>query len=87
MIWFCTTNPLPPSLLEYACDHCMELTSSTISSEKALGIDLDYNDEMKLGGKATLISSILAGSPAYGQTKVCAVQLEISHIISHFPYT
>jgi len=33
MIWFCnSTNPLPPSLLGYTCDHCVELTSDSLST-------------------------------------------------------
>ena len=55
-------------------DNMLKLTSS----EKALGIDLDYNHEMKLGGKATLISSLFAGSPAYGQTKFNVINLSIA---------
>eukprot|EP00985_Skeletonema_marinoi_P003734 scaffold1616_cov173-Skeletonema_marinoi.AAC.6 len=55
-------------------DNMLKLTSS----EKALGIDLNYNHEMKLGGKATMISSFLAGSPAYGQTKFNVINLSIA---------
>ncbi|KAL7541698.1 hypothetical protein ACHAXR_011169 [Thalassiosira sp. AJA248-18] len=55
-------------------DSMLKLTSS----EKALGIDLDYNHEMKLGGKATIFSSFLAGSPAYGQTKFNVINLSIA---------
>lgn len=55
-------------------DNMLKLTSS----EKALGIDLDYNHEMKLGGKATLFSLFLCGSPAYGQTKVCAMTFRVN---------
>jgi hypothetical protein len=57
-----------------ALDNMLKLTSS----EKALSIDLNYNDEMKLGGKATIFSSILAGSPAYGQTKFNVINLSIA---------
>lgn len=56
-------------------DSMLKLTSS----EKALSIDFDYNHEMKLGGKATLFSSILVGSPAYGQTKFNVINLSIAH--------
>lgn len=55
-------------------DNMLKLTSS----EKALGIDLNYNSEMKLGGKATFFSSFLAGSPAYGQTKFNVINLSIA---------
>mmetsp|Transcript_15923 Transcript_15923/g.28658 ORF Transcript_15923/g.28658 Transcript_15923/m.28658 type:complete len:1321 (-) Transcript_15923:113-4075(-) len=55
-------------------DSMLKLTSS----EKALSIDLDYNHEMQLGGKATLMSSILCGSPAYGQTKFNVINFSIA---------
>ncbi len=55
-------------------DSMLKLTSS----EKALGIDLDYNHEMQVGGKATLFSSLLCGSPAYGQTKFNVINLSIA---------
>ena len=55
-------------------DSMLKLTSS----EKALSIDLNYNDEMKLGGKATFVSSLFAGSPAYGQTKFNVINLSIA---------
>ncbi len=55
-------------------DNMLKLTSS----EKALGMDLNYNHEMKLGGKATFFSSFLAGSPAYGQTKFNVINLSIT---------
>lgn len=55
-------------------DSMLKLTSS----EKALGIDLDYNHEMKLGGKASLLSSLLCGSPAYGQTKFNVINFSIA---------
>ena len=55
-------------------DNMLKLTST----EKALGIDMDYNHEMKLGGKATLLSSFLAGSPAYGQTKFNVINFSIA---------
>ena len=55
-------------------DSMLKLTSS----EKALSIDLDYNHEMKLGGKATLVSSLLCGSPAYGQTKFNVINFSIA---------
>jgi len=48
------------------------------SSEKALSIDLDYNHEMKVGGLATLMSSVLCGSPAYGQTKFNMINFSIA---------
>lgn len=55
-------------------DNMLKLTSS----EKALGIDLDYNQEMMLGGQATLVSSIFAGAPAYGQTKFNVINFSIA---------
>ena len=55
-------------------DNMLKLTSS----EKALGVDLDYNHEMKLGGKATVFSSLFVGSPAYGQTKFNVMNLSIA---------
>jgi len=55
-------------------DNMLKLTSS----EKALGVDLDYNHEMKLGGKATMFSSLIVGSPAYGQTKFNVMNLSIA---------
>ncbi len=55
-------------------DNMLKLTSS----EKALGMDLNYNSEMKLGGKATTFSSFLVGSPAYGQTKFNVINLSIT---------
>eukprot|EP00956_Cyclotella_meneghiniana_P030573 scaffold77279_cov55-Cyclotella_meneghiniana.AAC.1 len=55
-------------------DNMLKLTSS----EKALGVDLDYNHEMKLGGKASLIAALLAGAPAYGQTKFNVMNLSIA---------
>ena len=55
-------------------DNMLKLTSS----EKGLGIDLNYNHEIKLGGKATIFSSFLAGSPAYGQTKFNVINLSIA---------
>lgn len=55
-------------------DNMLKLTSS----EKALGVDLDYNHEMKLGGKGTMLSSILAGTPVYGQTKFNVMNLSIA---------
>ena len=54
-------------------DNMLKLTSS----EKALSIDFDYNHEMKLGGKATLVSSLFAGTPAYGQTKFNVINYSI----------
>merc|ERR1719464_413734 len=56
-------------------DSMLKLTSS----EKALGIDLDYNHEMVLGGWATVASALLCGSPAYGQTKFNVINLSIAH--------
>lgn len=55
-------------------DSMLKLTSS----EKALSVDLDYNSEMKLGGKATLLSALLCGSPAYGQTKFNVINFSIA---------
>ena len=55
-------------------DNMLKLTSS----EKALVVDLDYNHEMKLGGKATILSSLFVGSPAYGQTKFNVMNLSIA---------
>ena len=39
------------------------------STESALGLDLVFNYEMMIGGGATLLVGLLAGAPAYGQTK------------------
>ena len=55
-------------------DNMLKLTSS----EKALGVDLNYNDEMKLGGKSTFTSALFAGCPAYGQTKFNVINLSIA---------
>ena len=59
-------------------DNMLKLTSS----EKALVVDLDYNHEMKLGGKATILSSFFVGSPAYGQTKFNVMNLSIARTSS-----
>lgn len=61
-----------------ACMSSLDSMLKLTSSEKALSIDFNYNHEMKLGGKATLISSFLCGTPAYGQTKFNVINLSIA---------
>mmetsp|Transcript_9887 Transcript_9887/g.21422 ORF Transcript_9887/g.21422 Transcript_9887/m.21422 type:complete len:1286 (+) Transcript_9887:334-4191(+) len=58
-------------------DSMLKLTSS----EKALAMDLDYNHEMKIGGKATILSSLFCGSPAYGQTKFNVINKSIARTV------
>lgn len=67
-----------PVFIMGACMTSLDNMLKLTSSEKALGVDLDYNSEMKTGGKATLVSSIFAGSPAYGQTKFNVMNLSIA---------
>lgn len=67
-----------PIFIMGSCMTSLDSMLKLTSSEKALGIDLDYNHEMKLGGKATIVSSVLAGSPAYGQTKFNVINLSIA---------
>jgi len=54
-------------------DNMLKLTSS----ENALAVDLDYNHEMQLAGEATILSALLVGSPAYGQTKFNLINFSI----------
>jgi len=61
---------------------CLDNMLKLTSSEKALSIDFDYNSEMILGGKATLLSALLGGSPAYGQTKFNVMNLAIARTSS-----
>mmetsp|Transcript_24677 Transcript_24677/g.53233 ORF Transcript_24677/g.53233 Transcript_24677/m.53233 type:complete len:221 (+) Transcript_24677:1517-2179(+) len=67
-----------PIFIMGSCMTSLDSMLKLTSSEKALGVDLDYNHEMKLGGKATMISSFLMGSPAYGQTKFNVINLSIA---------
>ena len=49
------------------------------STESALGLDLVFNYEMMIGGGATLLVGLLAGAPAYGQTKFNVLNYGITH--------
>lgn len=49
------------------------------SSEIALGIDLNYDHEIKVGGCATILNAFLAAMPAYGQTKFNVLNYGFTH--------
>ncbi|KAL7552508.1 hypothetical protein ACHAWF_015774 [Thalassiosira exigua] len=67
-----------PIFIMGSCMTSLDSMLKLTSSEKALGIDLDYNHEMQLGGKATVVSALFAGAPAYGQTKFNVINLSIA---------
>ena len=49
------------------------------STETSLSIDLDYNNEMKVGGAVSMLTGLLVGSPAYGQTKFNVLNYAMTH--------
>lgn len=67
-----------PIFIMGSCMTSLDSMLKLTSSEKALGVDLDYNHEMKLGGKASFLAALLAGAPAYGQTKFNVMNLSIA---------
>ena len=62
-----------------ACITALDSMLKLSSSENALKVDLDYNDEMQVGGAATLLSALLCGMPSYGQTKFNVINFSIVH--------
>jgi SulP family sulfate permease len=49
------------------------------STEASLGIDFDYNREMRVGGRVTLATGLLVGGPAYSQTKFNVLNYAMTH--------
>ena len=62
---------------------CVDNLLKLASSEAVLGVDLEYNHEMSVGGFATLLNVFLVGSPAYMATKFNAINFGITHSVSH----
>ena len=42
------------------------------SSESMLGLDLDYDHEMKVGGLTSMVTGLLFGPPVYQQVWACS---------------
>ena len=62
-------------LLITSLDNMLKLAST----ESSLAIDFDYNHEMKVGGATTILTALLCGSPAYGQTKFNVLSFGMTH--------
>lgn len=62
-------------LLIISLDNMLKLAST----ESSLAVDFEYNHEMKVGGITTIITALLCGSPAYGQTKFNVLNYGMTH--------
>jgi SulP family sulfate permease len=49
------------------------------ATESALAIDIDYNQQMRVGGWGSIISAFLAGAPVYNQCKFAVLNYGMTH--------
>ena len=68
---------------------CLDSLLMLTTTETVIAIDIDYDREVRVAARATLLNSLLGGQPVYSQTKFTQINYAIVHSLrkSHPAYT